>query len=109
MDPQQMALEIEYVNGRVRYIEGQTAEPWRDVLERAGEVVAEGMIVTIKRVAENVHDMRADVHMIYAEEAQVGEPVPIKWTEYYLVGSLVGPSERDPDAAHDSRFDREEA
>ena len=101
MTPRTMALAIEWTDGRVRYLDGETAEPWSEVLERMGETVMEGAEATVKLVARNVHDMQADVFSIHIEwrEKPGSGVIPIKYTEHFLVGALRGgPSEPDRDA-----------
>lgn len=98
----QMAQQIQW-DGSVRYIAGEDAEPWQDVLESAGEKCMEGALITIKRVAVNVHDMGADVYRVNYEKPGA-LTLPDRWTEHYLVGSLA-PTEPDWDEIREARED----
>ena len=99
-----MALAVDYTDGRVRYLPDETAEPWADVLERAGEDVEDSATVGVRKVESDVF-AGADVYEVTVEHMQPGYTVPIKSTEHYLVGSLRGPSEPDPDEQRDREYD----
>lgn len=103
MTPRTMALAVEDENGRVRYLQGETAEPWADVLERNGEKVASGAIITVAKVRD-VGDR--ELHRVDTIWPVAGNFIPIKYSEWYLVGVASAPSERDPDEWRDTVGDR---
>lgn len=88
------ALEVDYVNGRVRYLPDQEPEPWLDVLERTGDEIHGGAFAVLSRVPEYSDDEGRTLHRVYTEWSADGG-IPVKVTDYYLVGPKAGPSERD--------------
>ena len=106
MTPRQMALAVDWIDGRARLLPDEAPAPWLDVLERAGEAAECGASVRIARVPGYFDELGRKLCRVDAEWNAAAEPTPIKVTDYYLVGELSTASERDPDEERDWEYDR---
>ena len=108
MTPRTMALAVDWIDGRVRLLPDEAPEPWLDVLERAGEAAECGAVATIGKVRGHLDELGRELYRVHTEWTE--EPgsgvIPIKVTDYYLVGELSPPRERDPDAVREWEYDR---
>ena len=106
-----MALAIDWTDGRVRYVSDETPEPWADILERAGEAVADGAVVTVTKVPGWTDDEGREVYRVHTEWPPKTDGasyiIPIKHTDFYLVGPEGDTrTEADPDDLRDREDDR---